>query len=372
MQPRLPHDMRRRRIALCHEWITTYGGSERVAARLADILEPESVFTFAGDPELIDSLFGDHRVDIISALGRRPIARRHWQWLLPLMAVTWKRVDLRGFGLVVTSSHSCVNAVRVPTGIPHVSYCHSPMRYAWDWRDELGRFPKAVRPLWPAAASLLRRTDRSWSRNVTRFIANSRNVQARVRRYYGRDSEIVYPPVDTSFWSPADQGIDDYFLLAGRLVAYKRPDVAVRAAALAGFPLRVAGSGPELNRLKRIATSNIEFIDNPPAEDLRNLYRGARALLFPGIEDFGMTMIEAQACGTPVIAYAKGGALEAVTQETGLLYEPGDVGGLIHAVQVFDRTRFKHEALLEHARRFDASRFDKRIREIIDEVMDPQ
>ena len=190
------------RIALCHEWLTTYGGSEQVAARIASVLGIREVFTFTARPELAERLFPDALVHALP-LGERPSARHHWQRYLPLMGAAWSRLDLNGFDIVITSSHSCVNAIRVPSGARHLSYCHTPMRYAWTWRQEIERIPRVARPVWPVAADALRAADRRWSRHVDRYIANSKHVAGRIRRAYGRGADVVYPPVDVSFWTPA-------------------------------------------------------------------------------------------------------------------------------------------------------------------------
>jgi glycosyltransferase involved in cell wall biosynthesis len=356
------------RVALCHEWLTTYGGSEQVAQRLADVLDPTDVFTFTARPDLAADLFPGRRVHV-HRWGKGS-AREHWQRFLPVMPRAWSRLDLSGYDLVVTSAHSCVNAIRVPPGTLHVSYCHSPMRYAWRWREEMGRAPSLARPAWPAVAAALRRADRSWAQRVDLFIANSGHVADRIRAAYGREAEVVHPPVDTDYWTPEPGGLrDDYFLVAGRLVAYKRADVAVRAAGLAGVKLVVAGDGPELARLERLATPGVEFLRSPSRDELRDLYRRARALVVPGVEDFGMTMIEAQACGTPVLAHRAGGALEAVLDgRTGMLYEEASPYALAEAMIGFGAVSYDPAALRLHAARFGLDEFEDAITGIVERV----
>jgi glycosyltransferase involved in cell wall biosynthesis len=287
------------------------------------------------------------------------------------MPYAWSHLGLEGYDAVVTSSHACVNAIRVPDGVPHISYCHTPMRYAWQWRSELGRVPIPLRPLWPAVASWFRGADRRWARHVTRFIANSRHVAARILDAYGREADVVYPPVDTAYWTPAEGGgRSGEFLVAGRLVAYKRVDVAIRAAEAAGIPLIVAGDGPELPRLRHVSGPNVRFVVDPSRDELRELYRGARALVNPGVEDFGMTMVEAQACGTPVLALARGGATEAVIDGvTGTLYADPAPATLAMELRSFDPTRFDAERVRDQARRFDATRFDEQITTIVGEEL---
>ena len=362
--------MTSRTIALCHEWLTAFGGSEQVARRLAEVLAVDDVFTFAADPALAKQLFGERPVQT-SRIGRTAIARRHWRWLLPAMPSAWSRVDLSAYDVVVTSAHACVNAIRVRPGAAHISYCHTPMRYAWDWRMEAGRVPAPLRPAWPAIAAGLRRADRRRARRVTAFIANSRHVAERIAACYGRDAAVVYPPIDTDFWSP-DPSVarERFFLFAGRLVAYKRPDVAIKAAELAGAALVVAGDGPELGRLRRIAGPNVSFIGAPGRPALRDLFRRCRALVNPGVEDFGMTMAEAQACGAPVIARAAGGAAEIVRHgRTGILYgdpSPETLGAVMGS---FDPRSVDPDEARNSAGRFAVARFDEGILRAVDEVL---
>jgi glycosyltransferase involved in cell wall biosynthesis len=356
------------RLALCHEWTTTYGGSDQVAARIASALSIDDVFTFAAEPDLAARLFPGRRVRA-HRLGLTEYGRQHWQSLLPAMPRAWRSLDLSGYDAVVTSAHACVNAIRVPQGRPHVSYCHTPMRYAWDWRGEIGRIPVPLRPAWPAAAAALRRADRSWAKHVTTFVANSRNVADRIASAYGREAEVLHPPVDTGFFTPDDAvPREDFFLVAGRLVAYKRGEVAVAACAAAGRRLVVAGSGPELPRLREAAATHpgVTFVEQPSGEELRDLYRRARALLFPGVEDFGMTMVEAQACGTPVIALGRGGALEAVDGGvTGVLLEEEGAAAMAEAIRAFDAASFDRAAVRDHATRFSPEVFDRGIRSVL-------
>jgi glycosyltransferase involved in cell wall biosynthesis len=302
------------------------------------------------------------------------IGRRYWHWLLPIAGSWWRRLKLDEYDLVVTCSHASVNAVRVRPGAAHVSYCCTPMRYAWLWRSELGRLPAPLRIAWPLIAALLRRADRRRAANVGLFLAVSKEVAGRISRFYGRSSTVVYPPVDTSFFSPEpDTAREDFFLLAGRLVAYKHPDVAVRAANIAGARLVVAGTGRELKRLRTLAGPGVEFHEAPSNEDLRDLYRRARALVFPGVEDFGMVLVEAQACATPVIAFGSGGAREAVADGvTGMLYDDPSAEGLALAMQRFDPGAYDRGAIREHAEAFGFGAFDAAIRTAVTESVGPR
>lgn len=360
----------RSKIALCHEWTTAFGGSEQVARRLADVLDVDDVFTFAADPSLAERLFRDRPVHT-SRFGRTGLARRHWRWFLPIMPHAWSRFDLSPYDVVVTSSHACVNSIRVRPGAAHISYCHTPMRYAWDWRMEMGRIPTPLRPAWPAVAAALRRADRERAGRVTAFIANSRHVADRIMACYGRPAAVVHPPIDTEWWTP-DPSVEreDFFLLAGRLVAYKNPKIAVEAAGRAGTRLVVAGDGPELRRLQRSAGPNVTFVVAPGRPALRDLFRRCRALVNPGVEDFGMAMAEAQSCGAPVIALATGGAAEIVQDgKTGILYEDASPDTLAAAMRGFDPRAVTSDDARSNAERFAVARFDEAIRRVVEDVL---
>ena len=358
------------RIALCHEWLTTYGGSDVTAARIARLLDVDSVFTFTFEPSLVEELFGEFPVQLAAPWGDRQAVREHWQWFLLGMPLAWRRLDLSAYDVVVTSSHACTNAIRPRGDSLHVSYCYTPMRYAWDWRHEIERFPQPIRPIWPIVARALRRADYRWAQRVDHFIAISKTVARRISRNYGRDAAVVYPPVDTDFFTPNDGDSDDFYLAAGRLVGYKSFDIAVEAFRDLDRRLTVAGSGPQLDRLRKIAGPNVSFEIQPSREALRELYRRARALVFPGIEDFGIVPVEAQACGTPVVALAEGGVTETIVDEvTGVLYQGNSATDLGDALQRFEDIPMDRAGIRANAERFSAKRFDTEFIEAISSLI---
>lgn len=345
------------RVALCHEWLTTVGGSEKVARALAQVWGVRDVFVFTARDATAYALFAEHRVTRCR-FGRSRLAERHWQWFLPVMGAAWRSLDLSAYDVVLTSSHACVNSVRPRTDARLISYCHTPMRYAWEWRDEVGRAPAALRPFWPAAAAALRWADRRRARRVDLFVANSRFVAARIGRAYGVPAAVVHPPVDVDRFTPAARPRAEHLLLAGRLVAYKHPEVAVEAANRSGRRLVVAGSGPMWGHLRSMAGPSVRFEPDPDDERLLELYRHASALVHCGVEDFGIVPVEAQACGVPVVAYDAGGVRESVIDgRTGILYRDPTPEGLLDALARAEHTAWDPVAIRRHALRFAPDRF---------------
>ena len=292
-----------------HEWLTTAAGSDKVAAELVTVSGAMAVMCLSARPEVIDDLGITVPVHQ-SRVGGWAQSGNRWHLLLPLMPVIWGSLRLSGVDTVVTSSHALVNSL--PVAGRRVCYCHTPVRYGWEWRMERGRLPQRLQPLVRPGAALLRRWDRRMSRRVDVYVANSRFVAGRILRSYGRTSTVVYPPIDIDRFAPAAVTRTDEFLVAGRMVAYKRADIAVRAAIEANVGLVVAGRGPEWESLRAMAGPTVRFVESPSNAELADLMRQSRAVIHTGIEDFGMVLVEAQACGTPVMARAEGGAVETV------------------------------------------------------------
>jgi glycosyltransferase involved in cell wall biosynthesis len=342
-----------------HEWFIRMGGSDKVAAHLATISGADVVYVFACDRALVERLQVTSPV-VTWRLGHQVARLGSLHLLLPLMPLVWMALDLSAARSVVTSAHSCANAVRARDA-RRISYVHTPMRYAWEWRLERERVRGPLRLLLPAVAAAFRRLDRRWSRQVDVFVANSRFVAGRIREAYGRDADVVPPPVDTDFFTPAADPVNDDaapFVVAGRFVAYKQSKVAIEAAALAQAPLVMAGSGPDLDQLAGTGPRGITLVPDPPDEVLRDVLRHGRALLMPGIEDFGMLVVEAQACGLPVIARRGGGVLETVIPGvTGELVAGDDPAAWAAALTSFETGRYDRAALRANAERFAVERF---------------
>jgi len=357
------------RVAIAHDWLVRYAGSERCVAELLAMFPGSPLLTTVLDRDELPGAFCGAETSFLDSV---PGARTHHEWLLPLMPLAWKaRKPIRDVDLVISSSHACAKAVRVARGIPHICYCHTPIRYAWDFEAEAARFPAPLRLPARAAVAPLRSWDRSKSRHVTRFVANSNAVAERIRKHYSRDARVVHPPVRTEFFTPSRRSMSrDYFLYVGRLVAYKRPDLVVEAFSGTSERLVVVGTGQMEHELRRRATANVEFLAEVDDRTLRRLYRGARALVYPADEDFGIVMAEAQACGTPVIGLARGGALDIVVPGlTGWLIERQDVTALRRAVSEARSDALECAAIRRNAERFSPERFRAQMSEIVDEVL---
>jgi glycosyltransferase involved in cell wall biosynthesis len=340
---------------IAHDWLVSYGGSERVLRELRRLV-PNSrlITTVNGDTALPVEL----KHSETTFLQRVPGAAGHYRWLLPLMPMAWRLADTAtDVDVVISSSHSCAKAIRVAPGIPHVCYCHTPMRYAWEFGSERTRVVRPMRPLAAALMTGFRRWDRRTAQRVDHFVANSSAVAARIRRCYGREAAVIHPPVRTHFFTPGDER-GDFFLYVGRMVGYKRADVVIEA--FEGRPERlvVVGVDERLRlRLSRRA-SNIHFLPFVSDEHLRSLYRQARALVFVAEEDFGIAMAEAQACGTPVIALARGGALDIVIdRETGRLVKKQTSTAIREALNSFRDDDFNPTHIAHSAGRFSVSSF---------------
>jgi glycosyltransferase involved in cell wall biosynthesis len=355
------------RVAVVHDWLTIPGGSEQVVVQLLEMFPQAELFTSVFDPEPWPALITERPVHA-SYLNRIPGATRHYPKLLPLMNGAFRSFDLSGFDLVLSSSHACAKNVRTAPGTLHVCYCHTPMRYAWEEGflegEEVGRL---TRMLLPPLLSRLRRQDRAGAAGPDVFVANSAHVAERIARYYGRTAEIVHPPIDVGHYLGLERAPRDYYLAFGRVVPYKRVDLAVAACAQLGRPLKVAGAGRALEAVRRRAAEGTEFLGNVSAAQRDELLSGARALLFPGEEDFGIVPVEAQAAGTPVIAYGVGGAAESVLDgSTGVLFAEQSVTALAAAIERFEGLRLQEKSSRENAARFGRERFRAELASVID------
>ncbi|HEX7049308.1 MAG TPA: glycosyltransferase [Longimicrobiales bacterium] len=361
------------RVAIAHDWLTGMRGGERVLEGLLDLLPQAEIFTLLHVPGSVSARIESRPIHT-SFIDRLPLAARHYRSYLPLFPAAIERFDLRGYDLVVSSSHCVAKGVRPPPGVPHLCYCHTPMRYVWDLYDDYfgpGRAAPWVRAMMPPLARRLRQWDVDSADRVTRFIANSRHIRDRIRRCYGRDAGVVHPPVDVERFRPAATR-EDFYLIVSALVPYKRIDVAIEAFNRIGRRLVIVGDGPERGRLRRSARSNITFTGRVDDAEVADWMGRCRAFISTAEEDFGITAIEAQAAGAPVIAYGAGGAMETVVDAaaaddacaaTGLLFTPRTPDALAAAVRRFESLSFDPAALRAHAQRFDAQAFARGMRD---------
>jgi glycosyltransferase involved in cell wall biosynthesis len=367
------------RVAIVHEWLTIPGGSEQVVLELLEMFPEAELFTSIYDPDPWPSAITGRPVHT-SFLNRIPGARRNYPKLLPLMDRAFRSFDLSGFDLILSSNHACAKNVRTPPDALHVCYCHTPMRYAWeeDFMDgeEVGR---AMRFFLPPLLGWLRKRDLAAASGPDVFVANSQHVSARIARYYGRTATVVHPPVDVEPLLALPRDEQDYYLVFGRVVPYKRVDLAVAACIRMDRPLKVAGDGRALAAVRVVAgtetamtgrPARVEFLGRVDDRERDRLFEGARALLFPGEEDFGIVPVEAQAAGVPVIAYGVGGARESVLDDqTGVLFDGQSPDGVVHGIERFEQLRLDPERMRENAERFDRERFRREMAEVIDDAL---
>lgn len=364
------------RVAIVHERLTEVGGAERVVEQLHALWPEAAIHTTVVDPSAMPAgLVGaDIRPSRLQALYRGGGRYAH---LLPLLPAAMRTIDLRSANLVICSHHAFAHGVRVRPGVPLISYTHTPARWLWDsgmrsheQGGTLGRLGL------DAFASVHRRVDIRWARRTTHIVVNSRHVAERVWQWWGRMPEVVPPPVDVErFTHDASVEREDFFLLAGRLVPYKRPEVAVAAAQRAGVRLVVAGDGRSRPAVEALAGKGTEVMGAVDDHTLRDLYRRCRGLVFPGEEDFGIVPVEAQACGAPVLARSVGGVLDSVVDGvTGTLYRAAradeELGALTAAMRAFDDDRFDHVAISQHAAQFSNEAFHRRFQEVVERVLD--
>jgi glycosyltransferase involved in cell wall biosynthesis len=365
------------RVALVHDWLTGMRGGEKVLEQFAALYPEAPIYTLFHFPGSVSAALESHPIHT-SFLQRAPGLRRGYRRYLPLFPTAIEDFDLSGFDLVISSSHCVAKGIVPPPGAWHVCFCHTPMRYAWD--QEHAYFPRrrgAAARLRSLALTALRAWDAAAAPRVDLFIANSTFVAERIRRYYGRAAEVVAPPVAVDFFTPgppAAAGGGDgggragsYALMVSALAPYKRVDLAIDACRQAGIELRVVGDGPERERLERRAGSGTQLLARVGDAELRDLYRGARLFVQPGVEDFGIASVEALACGTPVVAAGRGGVLDVVEDgRHGVLYdERGGAAGLAGAIDKALRMGFNPLDLRSKAESFAAKNFVDRVKPLL-------
>jgi len=347
-------------------------GGEKVLLSLARLFPEAPIFTLlhvkgSVHPEL------EAREIRTSFIQQLPAAARRYRHYLPLFPAAAERFDLTGFDLVVSSSHCVAKGVRAAPGALHVCYCHTPMRYVWDRFDDYfgpGRVPGLARPVIGAVAEALRAWDVATAGRVDHYAANSAYVAGRIRRYYGRDAEVVAPPVDADFYTPDGSAPGAYDLVISALVPYKRIELVLDAYRGTGRALRVVGSGPEEARLRAQAPPEATFLGAVDDARLLELYRGCRVAIMPGVEDFGIVPLEAMACGRPAVVFGEGGGPETVQDgETGLVFREPTAAALRACIDSLERVRFNTETLRARAEAFSRPVFERRFRAFVDRAL---
>jgi glycosyltransferase involved in cell wall biosynthesis len=343
------------RVTLAHDYLLVMRGAERTFAAMADLYSDAPIFTLLYDEEGTNGRFAGRSITT-SALQRLGGRQANFRRLLPLYPLAVKRLRPPACDVLLSSSSAFAHGVPAPEGAVHVCYCHAPFRYAWyEQARALAEAPPPLRPLLRLQLRRMRRWDRAASERVDAYIANSQLTQERIRRFYGRDAAIIHPPVETHRFAPGEPG--DSLLIVSEIVRHKRLDVALEAARRARAPIRVVGSGPDYAALSR-AYPEADFLGRASDEELVELYASARAVVVPSMEEFGITAVEAQAAGRPVIAAAAGGALETVLDgQTGRLAVLDDVESFTRAIEAIDQLEFDPARAVENAARFSVEVF---------------
>ncbi len=360
------------KVALVHDYLNQMGGAERVVLAFHELFPEAPLYTSIYDPKRVDAAF--QQIDIrTSFMQRLPFVKKHHQPFLPLYPFAMERLDLRGYDLILSSSSAFGKGVITKPGTMHICYCHTPMRWCWNYdeyveREQLGKLARGVLPF---LITWLRVWDQTTAMRVDHFIANSPAVADRIQKYYRREAVVIPPPVDASrfLFDPTTQP-EDYFLVVSRLMPYKRIDLAIQACNRLQLPLVIIGSGRDEQRLQKMAGPTIRFLGRLSDAEVLHYYAHCRAFILPGEEDFGITPLEAQASGRPVVAYSAGGALASVIDGvTGTFFQEQTVESLAATLAAFDETRYDPQIIREHALEFDKPRFHRRILQFIEAKM---
>ena len=364
------------KIALVHEWLVSMRGGEKVFEVFCEMFPQADVFTLVHNRGEVSKIIEDHPIKT-SFVNRLPWKKSRYNYYLPLFPAAIEKFDLTGYDLIISSSHCVAKGIIPSPHALHISYIHTPMRYVWDMyqeyfgKDKIGSVQRKVIPF---IANYLRTWDVASSNRADFFIANSRHVAKRIWRFYRRQADVIYPPVDTHLY-PLSLKNDGYFLITSALVPYKKIDLAVEVFNELKEPLLIIGEGPEKSRLEEMAKENIRFLGWVPTNELKSYFANCRALIFPGEEDFGIVPVEAQSCGKPVIAYKKGGALETIIGDqqsasgkiTGIFFPEQSTESMLQAMLQFDSIKWDHEFIHQRAQEFSRPRFFQEIKNYIDQ-----
>ncbi len=355
------------KIALVQDFLNQYGGAERVLEVLCEIFPDAPIYTLLYDEKATGYAFKDKEIHT-SFLQKIPFSRTHHRIFPMLMPLAIEQFDLSYYDVILSNSASFAKGIITKPQTKHINYCMTPTRFLWDdsqrYIDEF-RYPWPIKKLVPFFISYLRIWDKEAALRVDKFVANSNFVKTRIKKYYHTDADVIHPPVSTDKFYISNQK-DDYFLMVGRMVPYKRFDLAIKVFNAIGKPLKIVGDGPERRRLKKMAGKNIEFLGLISDYKMPEIYSRAQAVIFPQEEDFGIVPLEAMASGRPVIAYKGGGALETIIDnKTGIFFDQQSEIALAQAVGQYYQTDFDPDFIRSHARTFDKEIFKQRIRELV-------
>lgn len=359
------------KVAIVHEWLTIYGGSERVTEILHEIYPEAPIYCLVYDEDTMPERF--KRYDIRTTFVQRlPFAKKHYKAYLPIMPRAYEELDLTEYDLVISSSSACAKGIITRSDAVHICYCHTPTRYLWEfyyeYTKDMSKFKKIIVS---AFIHKLRIWDRLAADRVDKFIANSNYIAGRISKYYRRDSKVIFPPVNTHLYSISEED-RNYYLIVSRLVTYKKIDLAVEAFNKLGLPLVIIGDGPEKDKLQKCAKDNIKFLGRLSDKEIKEYYSKCKAFIFPGEEDFGITPVECQASGRPVIAYGRGGALDTVLEnKTGLFFKNQTSESLIDAVKKFEESgvEYTKEQIKKYSEKFSVDRFKDKFLDFISTII---
>ena len=360
----------KKKIAIVHDALVVPAGSERVALNISNLFPEAPIYTSAYLPENTFPEFKTKDVRTLPYLGRIK-SEKQFKSLYPLWLMEISSLNLSEYDLVITSANYLSKFINVPTHTQHICYLHNPIRFLWktqSYSKDSVPFGRFSLPFIRMFLPILQQYDLKKTRKIDHLIVNSKNIASQVRRIYGKESTVIYPPVDINTF-PVSTSHDDYYLYSGRLISHKRVEIAIQACKKLGRRLIIAGDGLERKNLEAIAGENITFLGRTSDEDLKTLYANCRALIFPSDEDFGLVPVEAQACGRPVIAYRAGGALETIEEGvTGVFFNEQTVESLINGIIQFETEDFTPSLIREKSMRFDISVFQEKFIEYVSTI----
>lgn len=359
------------KVAIVHEWLTIYGGSERVTEIFHDIFPEAPIYCLVYDEDTMPKRFKNYDIRP-TFVQKLPFAKKKYKAYLPIMPRAYEELDLTDYDLVISSSSACAKGVITRSDAIHICYCHTPTRYLWEFYYEyvryMSKFKKAIISMF---IHKLRIWDRLAADRVDKFIANSNYIAGRISKYYRRESTVIFPPVNTHLYDISSED-KDYYLIVSRLVTYKKIDLAIEAFNKLDLPLIIIGDGPEAEKLKKLSNANIKFLGRLTDEEIRDYYSKCKAFIFPGEEDFGITPVEAQASGRPVIAYGRGGALDTVIDgKTGIFFNDQTINSIINSIEKFESigVEYSKNQIKEYSEKFSVARFKNEFNEYVNNII---